>query len=84
MWHTFIFGMHWQHQGKMYYDELPAESMEEAADYFIDHKRDDVDLVRVELVGPDDSGTREYAHSPVSPFGPLQARRRMDKDEDAR
>ena len=68
----------------MYYDELPATSKEEAAEYFIDHKRGDVDLVRVEIVGPDDAGAREYAHSPVSPFGPLMARRRLDKDEDAR
>ncbi len=68
----------------MYYDELPADSMVEATDYFIDHKRDDVALVRVERVGPDEPGTREYAHSPVSPFSPLQARRRTDIDEDAR
>ena len=68
----------------MYYDELPAGSQEEAAEYFIDNKRDDVDLIRVELVGPDDSGVREYAHSPLSPFSPLMARRRLDKDEDAR
>ena len=68
----------------MYYDELPASSKDEAAEYFNDHKRSDVMLVRVELVGPDDSGVREYAHSPVSPFSPLKARRRLDKDEDAR
>lgn len=68
----------------MYYDELPANSQEEAAQYFIDHCRDDVSLVRVVLVGPDEPGTREYAHSPDTPFDPLQARRRMDKDEDAR
>jgi hypothetical protein len=68
----------------MYYDELSAGSEDEAADYFIGHKRDDVDLVRVELVGPDDGGVREYAHSPVSPFAPLMARRRLDRDEDAR
>jgi len=76
--------MHWKHGGKMYYDELPAESMEEAADYFIDQKRDDVSLVRVELVGPDEPGTRERARSPVLPFSPLKARRRTDIDEDAR
>jgi hypothetical protein len=68
----------------MYYDELTAASQEEAAGYFIDHMRDDVSLVRVELVGPDEPGTREYAHSPVSPSSPLMARRRLDKDEDAR
>ena len=84
MWQTFIFGMHWRHDGTMYYDELTAGSKEEAAEYFTDHKRDDVDLIRVELVGPDDCGTREYARSPVSPFDPLTARRRLDRDEDAR
>ena len=68
----------------MYYDELPADSKDEAAEYFIDHKRDDVTLIRVELVGPDEGGVREYAHAPVSPFDPLRARRRLDKDEDAR
>ena len=55
-----------------------------AAEYFNDYKRSDITLVRVELIGPDDAGVREYAHSPLSPFGPLQARRRLDKDEDAR
>ena len=68
----------------MYYDELTASSKEEAAEYFMNHKRDDVELVRVELIGPDDSGARESAHSPVLPFSPLRARRRLDKDEDAR
>ncbi len=84
MWQTFIFGMHWQHRGKMYYDELPATSKDEAAGYFIDHMRDDVALIRVELVGPDEPGVREHARSPVSPFDPLMARRRLDEDEDAR
>jgi hypothetical protein len=84
MWQSYIFGMHWKHEGKMYYDELTAESIVEATDYFIDHKRDDVALVRVELIGPDEPGVREHAHSPVSPFNPLKARRRTDKDEDAR
>ncbi len=68
----------------MYYDELSAGSKEEAADYFIDHKRDDVDLIRVVLIGPDDAGVREFAHSPLSPFDPLRARRKTDADEDAR
>jgi hypothetical protein len=84
MWQSYIFGMHWKHDGKLYYDELPAESKDEAAEYFIDHCRDDVSLVRVELVRPDDGGVREYAHSPISPFDPLKARRRTDIDEDAR
>lgn len=84
MWETFIFGVHWMHGGKMYYDELTAGSKEEAAEYFIDHKRDDVTLMKVELVGSDDSGVREYATSPLSPFDPLKARRRMDRDEDAK
>jgi hypothetical protein len=84
MWQSFIFGMHWKHDGKMYYDELPAESKEEAAEYFIDHMRDDVALVHVELVGPNEGGVRELAHSPYRPFDPLKARRRTDKEEDAR
>jgi hypothetical protein len=85
MWETYKFGMHWQHGGKMYYDELPATSMVEATDYFIDNKRDDVSLVRVEVVGPDDQpGVREPSDSPVKPFSPLMARRRWDRDEDAR
>lgn len=68
MWQSYIFGMHWKHQGKMYYDELLVESQDEAAGYFIDHCRDDVSLVRVELVAPDHGGTREFARSPVSPL----------------
>lgn len=84
MWQTYIFGMHWQHGGKLYYDELPAESIVEAANYFIDHKRDDVTLVRVELVGPDEPGVREHARPPFSPFDPLMARRRLGEDEDAK
>lgn len=83
MWQNYIFGMHWKHRDKMYYDELSAGSQDEAAGYFIDHMRDDVSLERVELVGPDDGGVREIAKSPVSPFAPLRARRRMDAEEDA-
>ena len=84
MWHTLIFGMHWSHGGKFYYDELSADSKQEAAEYFNDHKRDDVSLLRVSLIGPDDCGARECTYSPVSPFSPLKARRRLDKDEDVR
>ena len=77
--------MHWKHGSKMYYDEVPAASMVEATDYFIDNKRDDVTLVRVEEVGPDhDASVRQPSDSPVKPFRPLVARRRWDKDEDAR
>jgi hypothetical protein len=84
MWQTFIFGMHWKHQGEMYYDEITAGSKEEALEYFNSHKRDDIFLVRIELIGPDDSGVRESASAPIPPIGPLKARRRMDKDEDAK
>jgi hypothetical protein len=68
----------------MYFDELPGGSEVEVADYFNDNKRDDVSLVRVELIGPDDSGVREFSGSPDAPFSPLMARRRLDRDEDAR
>ncbi len=84
MWHSFIYGMHWKHDGRMYYDEIPAESKDEATEYFIDCKRDDVRLIRVEYIGPNEGGVREFAHSPYSPFDPLKARRRTDTDEDAR
>lgn len=80
----FIFGVHWKHDGKMYYDEIPADSQTDAVDYFIDHKRDDISLIRVELVGPNEGGVRELVQSPVSPFSPLIARRKLDVDEDAR
>ena len=76
--------MHWEHDGKLYYDEIPAESEAAAREYFIGHKRDDVTLVRVEFVGPNEGGVREPARSPDRPFDPLAARRRMDIDEDAR
>jgi hypothetical protein len=68
----------------MYYDELSAESQDDAAAYFNNNCREDVSLIRVELVRPDDGGTREFARSPVTPFDPLRARRRTDIDEDAK
>ncbi len=80
----FIFGMHWKYDGRMYYDEIPADSMEQATEYFIDHQRDDVSLIRVELVGPNEGGLREPAALPDLPFSPLIARRRSDMDQDAR
>jgi hypothetical protein len=80
----FKYHVHWKHNDTMYVDELSAASQVECVDYFNDHKRADVSLVRVELVGPDEGGVREFAHSPNSPFSPLTARRRMDIDEDAR
>lgn len=80
----FTYRVHWKHRGTVYQDEYAAASRVEAVDYFNDHKRPDVTLVAVELVGPDEGGVREFAHSPDSPFGPLIARRRMDKDDNAR
>ena len=84
MWQSYIYGMHWKHDHKVYYDELPAESKEEAAGFFIDHMRDDVMLVKVEFVGPNEGGVRELAHSPNSPFSPLKARRKLNSDEDVK
>ncbi len=77
--------MHWKHDGRMYYDELHAESRDEAAAYFIENMRDDVMLVRVELVGPSEGGVREVLHGPDSPlpFRPLVARRRLDREDNA-
>jgi hypothetical protein len=84
MWQSYIFGVHWEHDGKMYYDEVAAESKDEAARYFLDHKRDDVALVRVVLIGPNEGGVQEPAYSPLLPFDPLQAHRRTDISADAR
>ena len=84
MWHSYIYGVHWRHDGRMYYDEVHAESKENAMEYFIDHKRDDVTLVRVELIGPDEGSVREPAALPILPLDPLMARRRLDLDQDAR
>ena len=86
MWQSYIYGMHWKHEGKMYYDEVHAESKEKAAGYFIDNMRDDVMLIRVELVGPNEGGVQEYSQQPdsPSPFSPLKARRLLNKDDNAR
>lgn len=77
------FRMHWTHNHTVYIDELCAPSTEAARQYFIDHKRDDVSLARVQFLGPDDGGVREPSRSPDSLFDPLKARRRLDRDEDA-
>ena len=80
----FKYHVHWKHENKMYVDELSGASVTEVADYFNDNKRPNISLIRVELVGPDEGGVREFACSPNSPFSPLMARRRLDRDEDAR
>jgi hypothetical protein len=69
------FRVHWRCKDKLYFDELSAASKVECVDYFNDNRRPDISLVRVELVGPDEGGAREFAHSPDSPFSPLIARR---------
>lgn len=51
-WHRYIYGAHWRYHGKEYYDEFPANSSDDAAEYFNHHKRDDVTLVWLEKVGP--------------------------------
>lgn len=81
---TFKYHVHWKHDNKLYLDELSGTSVTEVVDYFNDNRQSDVLLVRVELIGPDEGGVREFAHSPNSPFSPLMARRRLDKEEDAR
>jgi len=80
----FMYHAHWKHQDKLYVDEFSATSLVAAVDYFNDHKRPDVSLIKVKLVGPDQGGLREFAHSPDSPFSPLIARRRLGVDDNAR
>jgi len=86
MWQSYIYGMHWEHDGRRYYDEIPAESQEAAVEYFLDHKRDDVTFIRAVYIGPNEGGVREPKSSPYSPapFHPLMARRKPGLDEDAR
>jgi hypothetical protein len=83
MWQSYIYGMHWKCDGKMYYDEVPAESAAGAVEFFNDHKRDDISLIRVEYIGPNEGGVREWNHRPDSPssYPPLAARRRLDKED---
>ena len=61
MWQNYIYGMYWRHDGKVYYDEVPAESHAKAAEYFAEHKREDVTLVRIELVGAGEAGVLQPA-----------------------
>lgn len=84
MWQSYLYGMHWECEGRRYYDEIPAESQDEVREFFIGHKRDDVRLIRVKDVRPNEGGVREPADSPDSPFSPLTARRNPDTDEDIR
>ena len=84
MWQSYLYGMHWKHDGKMYYDEVSAESKEKAVEYFIEHKRDDVTLVRVDFIGPNEGGMREPVGSPDLPFSPLMGRREPGTQLDAR
>ena len=84
MWKSFIYGVDWKHDGKMYYDEVAADSRDQAVDYFLYHKRDDVTLVRITLIGPNQGGVREPIGSPILPFAPLQARRDAATGDNAR
>lgn len=52
LWQRYMYGAHWKHHGKLYYDEFAARSHDDATDYFNHNKRDDVTLVRVEKVRP--------------------------------
>lgn len=52
LWQRYIYGAHWRHHGKVYYDEFPANSKDDAAEYFNCHKRDDVTLVWLERLRP--------------------------------
>ena len=79
----FIFGMHWKYDGKMYYDEVPAGSKDEAIAYFVECQRGDVVLVRVDLVGPNDRRVPGDGVAPSLPFGPSSERSRLDTGADA-
>ena len=52
LWQRYMYGAHWKHHDKLYYDEFAAKSKDDAAEYFNHYKRDDVTLVRLERVRP--------------------------------
>jgi hypothetical protein len=56
---AYIFGMHWMHRRAVFYDEVTAASTAEARDYFNRYKRDDVALIRVELIGSAGAGNEQ-------------------------
>ncbi len=62
---SFLFGIHWSHAGKMYYDELLAGATDELVNYFNLHKRSDVTLVHVELWGPEDMPDEQALRRPA-------------------
>src|SRR5690348_15470361 len=61
----FVFGIHWSHAGRMYYDELSANGKDEVEDYFNRHKRPGVTLVETELIGPQDMPVEQRLKHPA-------------------
>ena len=78
------FRLRWTAQGKEQVTELRAGSAGDARQAFNAHRLPGVLLISVEPVDPDAASLPVPSRSPDSPFDPLVARRRMDKDEDVR
>lgn len=89
-WHSRVvkemmtFRLHWTAQGKEQVTELRAGSAGDARQAFNALRLPGVLLISVEPIDPAAASLPVPSHSPDSPSDPLIARRKMDKDEDAR
>ncbi len=80
----FKFRIHWEVGNKTHYSKITAASKADALQAFQAHKLPGVSLLRAELLGPDAAAPPVPSDPLDSPFDPLVARRRLDKDEDVR
>ena len=48
----FLFGLHWSHAGNLYYDAVLTGEKDELINYFNQHKRSDVTLVKSSSLAP--------------------------------
>jgi hypothetical protein len=78
------FRIRWAVKGKEEVTEFRAASAEDAHRAFNAHRLPGVSVISIEPIEPDASAPPVSNRSPISPFGPLKAQRRLDKDEDAR
>ena len=61
----FLFGLHWSHAGNLYYDAVLTGEKDELINYFNQHKRSDVTLVKIEFFGPEDMPIEQYLQRPA-------------------
>jgi hypothetical protein len=78
------FRLRWEVRGKEHVTELRAATAGDARRAFNAYRLPGVLLTSVEPVEPDAAAPPISTQPPDLPFGPLVARRKTDKDEDAR